>query len=387
MKRILSGSVRFIFPLLLFSFCFGLPHANAERFKVTPQVNARTTQDDNVLLKGVGDTEWRLMPQMAAEYGQEDWTLSGGAKLDIIRYSELTLYDRENFSGWVKGRNELSERFALTLNGNYAQDYTFEKELDESGYQTDKSLRKERSISPGAEWDLTEKDTLSITSSYMDVEYDKPGYSDYWSGTGVLGYSHALNDERTRLLGQFDYRYLAFDRQDGDTIQNTYTLMGGVGYKLTEVLDLRVLLGTSYSETDYTSTIKEDEKTEKYLTSWDVGGTYTWDKWNFTLSTDRSESPTIYGESSVRNRVRFSGRYNFTERFSATGETGFYTTSSQGNDSETYYVNPKLKYNLWEDGWVALDYKYLNIFNKIVENNTDQNRVFLEFGVSFPELF
>ncbi|UZP67595.1 hypothetical protein N1030_01105 [Desulfovibrio mangrovi] len=387
MKRISSRAVCAKIVLMLLLFCFWGSHAKAERLKIVPQVNARTTQDDNVLMKGEGDTEWRLMPQMSAEYGQEDWMVSGGAKLDIIRYSELTQFDRENVSGWVKAKNELDERFSLTMDAKFTQDYTFERELEESGYQTDKSLRTEQSYIPGVEWKVTEKDVLSFSASFLDVKYEKREYADYWAGGGVLGYSHALNDERTRLLGQFDYRHLVFDRPDGDTLQDTYTLMGGVGYKLTEVIDVRALIGASYSQTDYDSNVRGNSETDNLMSSWDVGGTYTWDKWLFTLSTDRSESPSIYGESTVRNRVRFSGRYNFTERFSATGETGYYTTSTENNDSETYYVNPKLRYNIWEDGWVAFDYKYLNIFNKEDDRNTDQNRVFLEFGVSFPELF
>lgn len=375
----------------LFVLCVAPGAASAEKGVVTPGITAKTTYNDNVHFKKRTDFEWLVIPSIKVDYGQEDWTLSSGARANVYRYSKLTEYDRENYNFWAAGEKNLTETFQVNCRGSFDYDHTFESELAESGTITTQALRRRYSFSPGFSWGMTEKDSLSLSLPYSESVYTGSDNADVLSKGGTMSWSHVMNNERSSLLGQFSYNNYHFNRTDGYTDQDVYSLLGGMRYNPTELFDITGYVGLGHARSDVTFNLLPDETATKTYFSFDLSGTYHREKWEFTLGADRQASPSTDGEVTVRTRLKLSGRYSFTERLSAAVDSAYYQTKSGGLISEskkrTYYFQPRVDYKLSEDASLRLEFRHTNNKNILTGKEQMQNRTALRFNYHYPWFF
>lgn len=365
--------------------------AFAEQGIFTPGIMVQTAYDDNVVMKGKSDFELRVTPSVDVEYGQEDWKIEGGGHAALFRYLDLSSYDRENYNVWFGAEKSLTERFQINVDASFDYDHTFVDELTQSGTDTETALRRKYKFSPGAQLRVTEKDLVSLTLPYSETRYAGRDNPDNTGMGGVVGWTHVLNNQKTSLLAQGSYNHYYYRRTDGKTYQDVYSLMMGLSYKPTELIDLKGYVGVGYSDSIVTLASISDKTSKRMYPSFDVSGTYSREKWKFTLGADRMESPSTYGESSLRTRGRVSGEYFFTERFSSYCEAAYYNTETGGlvtdSKTRTYYVRPWLMYRWSEDSTIRLEYKHTDIKNRISGNTKQQNRVSLRFEYDYPNFF
>ncbi|BCS89124.1 porin family protein [Pseudodesulfovibrio sediminis] len=379
-----------VFSALVFLFVTGAS-AFAGKGEITPSIMVQSAYDDNVQYKGKSDWEFRSTPAVKLEYGQENWTLSGGGSADFFKYAELTDSDRENYKLWLGGERYLTERFLLNFESSFSYDHTFVDEYTESGSVTEQALRRKYMVMPGAMWNATEKDQLSLGLPLSTIRYAGKDNPDSTTRGGVVGWTHALNNELVSLIWQGSYTNYHYSRLDGDTNEDVYMVMGGLSYKPSELIDLKGLVGLGYADSKVSFDTLPDMTNEETFFSFDLSGTYSRERWKFTLGADRKVSPSIYGESSLRTRGRVSGDYAFTERFSLYCETAYYETETNGlissDRDRTYYVRPWLKYRLSEDMTIRLEYKFTNTKDLRTQKEQQQNRMALRFEYAFPTDF
>ena len=376
---------------LLFVMCLAPSLARAEKGVVTPSIMAKGSYNDNVHFDKKSDFEWLVIPSVKVEYGQEDWTLTSGVRADIFRYSDLTVYDRENYKLWVEGKKSLTETLQINCNASFDYDHTFEDELTQSGTVTEQALRRRYSLSPGVSWGFSEKDSLSLSLPYSQSVYTGSDNADLTSKGSTLTWSHVLNNERTSILAQGSFNNYYFDRVDGRTDQDVYNLMGGMNYKPSELFEITGYVGLGHSRSDVTFLARQNESGTSTYFSFDLSGTYRREKWEFTLGGDRQASPSTDGEVTVRTRAKVSGSYSFTERISAAMEGAYYQTKSGGLIAEskkrTYYVHPWIKYNWTKDASVRLEFQHTNVKDLLTEQEQRQNRTALRFEYRYPWFF
>ncbi len=372
-------------------FLFLVSPCGAEQLTLNAGVRAQTTYNDNVHLRDEEDLEHLVQPSFGLEYGLENWTLFGEAKFSVYRYDTLDVLDHEDFDLTLGGEYNPTERFGLSLEGSYRKDHTFESVMEESGDIGTFSVRETFSATPSAMWTVTEKNQLTLSVPVTFVEYGKPDNPDAEVYGANLYWRHLLDDERTSILGYVDYTNRYFDTSTGDINQDVYTLMGGMGYQLTEVLSLEAMAGAGYMESVLTRTGFPDLKTDETFFSFDLSATCTWDRWTFTLSGDRQQSPNTSGESNIRTRVRFDGSYQFTERFNSSLGMGAYENVTESIDSTTervtYYVSPSMNYRLTEDLSLRLQYRYWETENRDTKQVDQQNRVTLGLDYKYTDIF
>lgn len=376
---------------LLFVVCVMPGTARAEKGVVTPGIMAKTTYDDNIHFSKHTDFEWLVVPSVKVEYGQEDWTLTSGARANIFRHTHFTEYDRENYNLWAEGEKNLTETFKVNCSGSFDYDHTFESEMEESGTITAQALRRRYSLSPGVSWGMTEKDNLTLSLPYSDTVYTGSDNADTTAKGATFGWSHVLNNERTYILAQASYNNYYFNRTDGYTDQDVYNLMGGMTYRPSELFEITGYLGLGHSRSDVTFNTLQDETGTSTYFSFDVSGTYHREKWEFTLGGDRQASPSTDGEVTVRTRAKLSGKYSFTERLSASLDSAYYQTKSGGLIAEskkrTYYLQPWIGYKLTEDATLRFEFRHTNHKNMITDKVQKQNRMALRFDYYYPWFF
>lgn len=357
---------------------------------LTPSVRARGTYDDNTLGKGKSDFEVLLSPVLRLETGSELTQLTLDGRLDVFRYAENNEYERENI--WVNAnvQHALTERLRLRLEGKWVRDHTVEQEFDESGLVTEVVPRNTYILAPGLTYLLSERDELSVDISASQVDYERSLYTDYHVFGLTANWSRALGDGRWRILGQVGGEQYRFDRPNGKTDQQVLTGMAGLSWQATELLELRAMSGVSYVSSrmdfDWGGEIDEDRKTF----SGSFSGTWTDEVWRLTLTADRSESPSSYGQLMTRDRLRAVFGYSMSERLSFGAQAAWYQSKVSGlaekRDVHTYVFGPNMRYRLSENSIVEAGYLFSREDNKHSDRVTDRNRIYLNFSRAFPFL-
>lgn len=358
---------------------------------VTPSFGVRTAFDDSTLGKGESDLEFMLSPSIEIEGGSEVTRLGLQGRLDAFQYAEHEEYSRENAQFGVDISHAPSERLALRLGSKWARDHTVDTEFDESGITTEKVARNNYTVTPGLTLRLTERDELSMDGNAGLTKYERSGYTDYLSSGLSTTWSHALGDGLWRIIGQGGAQAYRFDRVDGETRQMVLSALVGFAWKAMETLEFQVLGGVSQTESAVDFDRGQGMDDSQLTFSGSVSGTWTDEIWRLTLSADRSESPSTYGELITRDRLRASFGRNLSERLYLGMQVAWYMSKTAGlvqdENTQTYSVGPTLRYRLTEDCSVDGGYQYTHEDDLEANEITDRNRVYLGVTVVWPRVW
>ena len=355
---------------------------------VTPSIGVRTTFDDSTLGKGDSDLEFQLSPSLKVEGGSEVTRLGLQGRLDAYQYAEHEEYSRENAQLGADVSHGVSERLVLRLGAKWVRDHSVESEFDESGITTEKAARNHYSATPGLTLRVSERDDVSVEGSAGLMRYESTGYTDYLSTGLTTTWSHALGDGLWRIIGQAGVQNYRFDRVDGETEQMVLSALAGFAWKASETLEFQVLGGVSQTESDVDFDQGQSMNDSQLTFSGSVSGTWTDEIWRLTLSADRSESPSTYGELITRDRLRASFGRNLTERLYLGLQLAWYMSKTAGlvqdENTQTYSIGPTLRYRLTED--ISLDggYQYTHEDDIEAEEATDRNRIYMGVTVAWP---
>lgn len=359
--------------------------------RFTPSMSLRTAYDDNTLGKKVSDAELALTPAFAFEGGSELTRLALQGRLDALRYLEHDEYNRENAQLGADFSHRPSERLTLRLGAKWVRDHTVESEFDESGITTENIARNYYSASPGLTLRVSERDELSMDGSAGLMRYERTGYTDYDTGGLTATWSHALGEGLWRIIGQGGVQAYRFDRVDGQTEQRVLSALAGVAWKASETLEFQVLGGVSRTDSDVDFDRGPSIDDSQLTFSGSVSGTWTDEVWRLTLSADRSESPSTYGELITRDRLRASFGRNLTERLYLGAQLAWYMSKTAGlvrdENTRTYSVGPTLRFRLTEDWTVDGGYQYTHEDDREAKEVTDRNRVYLGVTMAWPKVW
>lgn len=381
--------MRFFVPFSAAVLLLGLTAASGVcETMVTPSIGVRAAYDDNTLGKGDCDAELMLSPAFKVEGGDEVTRLGLQGRLDAFQYAEHDEYSRENVQLGANVSHRASERLVLRLGARWVRDHTVESEFDESGITTEKEARNSYTATPGLTLHLTERDELSLDGSAGLVRYERTGFTDYQMGGLTTTWSHALGDGLWRVIGQAGAQAYRFDLVNGETSQLVLSALAGFAWKASETLEFQVMGGASQteSEVEFDSGLSLDDSQLTFSGS--VSATWTDEVWKLTLSADRSESPSTYGELITRDRLRASFGRNLSERLYLGVQLAWYMSKTSGlvqdENTQTYSLGPTLRYRLTED--CTLDGGYLYTHEDDIEASeiTDRNRVYLGVTMDWP---
>lgn len=366
------------------------PASGRSETKVTPSIGLRTTYDDNTLGKGDADFEFLLSPAVKVEGGSEvtRYGLQGG--VDVYQYAEHDDYNRENVRLGANVSHSVTERLALRLGGSWSRDHTVETEFDESGLTTDNVARNLFRVTPGLTVRLTERDDITLDTSLGLMRYERSGYTDYQTGGLTTNWSHMLGDGLWRIIGQAGAQAYRFDRSNGQTTQLVLSTLGGFAWKASELLEFQALAGISQTRSDVEFDMGPDMDDSRLTFSGSLSATWTDEIWRLTVSADRSESPSTYGELMTRDRLRTSFGRNLSEYLYLGTQLAWYKSSTTGlvrsENTQTYSFGPTMRYRLSEDFVVDGGYLYVHENDVDTDATTDRNRFYINFTKEFPFL-
>jgi opacity protein-like surface antigen len=359
--------------------------------RFTPSFGVRTAYDDNTLGKGESDAELALSPSFTFECGSELTRLALQGRLDALQYLEHDEYNRENAQLGADLSHAVSERLTLRLGAKWVRDHTVESEFDESGITTENVARNFYTASPGLTLRLSERDDVSVDGSAGLMRYERSGYTDYDMGGLTTTWSHALGDGLWRIIGQAGAQAYRFDRTDGETEQLVLSALAGFAWKASETLEFQVMGGVSQTDSDVNFDRGPGISDSQLTFSGSISGTWTDEIWRLTLSADRSESPSTYGELITRDRLRASFGRNLTERLYLGVQLAWYMSKTAGlvrdENTQTYSIGPTVRYRLTEDITLDGGYQYTHEDDIEAGQINDRNRMYFGVSVAWPNFW
>lgn len=360
--------------------------ARANEKIFTPQISVQTIYDDSIVFNDEDDSIFLLTPKFSAQYGEESWNISAGGNVDIYRYAHYNDYDKENYALSLSGTNAFTERFIVGFSSGYNYDHSFEDELEDSGVISSSSLRRRYSFTPNLSYMLTEKDQLSFSLPLSLIRYSQGDNDDSDSYGGSLVWARTLNDSRVQLLSTIAFNNYLYKRETGDSEQDTYRFLLGFTYQVTEVVGVAANFGVGLTQSDDPSSPQQE--TEDTYFTYDVSGTYNWDRWFFKLTADRRENSSSYNELSLRTRGQLDAEYNVSERFKVKMSGAYYRNETSGittkEKSYSYFLKPSLSYSLSERSDLRFEYSYNFVHDEIDDSEEQRNRFSLVFDYRYP---
>lgn len=364
--------------------------ANCETLVVTA-IKIRSSYDDSTLGKGESDGELLLSPSVRYDWKTEKTRVVIYSSLDAYAYAQHDEYRRENARLSGNFSYQLSERLLVRSALGWSRDHTVENEYEDSGLLAEKIARNTWSLSPGVTYSLTERDQIDIDASLAWVDSELSGYTDYSTLGASMGWSHALADGRLKVISQVDAQHYDFYRTDGSTVQNVLSLQAGCAWEYSELLTLKAMGGLSRTSTEISydnySFLNREDSAVTYLGS--LSAIWTDEIWRMTVTADRAESPSSYGELVTRNRMRFSFGRSLSERLRTDLNGAVYLSETSGysrrSESRTWNLGPTVNYALSEDSSMQAGYTYILEENILTDTTTDRHRAFVQFMMQFPE--
>jgi hypothetical protein len=368
---------------------------------ITTSLSAGQMYDDNINLQSTDKHDDYISIIRASgslDYKTERADIKGRVNLNIWRYNEEDELNTVDQIYNLDTRFSSSERLSFGMLGKYIKDTTLETELTETGVGLVRSVRKNYFLSPSATYNLSERDTLSLSPFYTSSNYESDTYNDYWVSGATANYKHLFKDARLTLIAQAGYNYVKIkpkEYEDGfftyfsEGRYHTCQFYGGVSYLLSETLTMNILLGVSYTDSIMKRKttlfgiypVSETEDSDKTF-GWvgDASLSKTLEKGSVTVGARRELSPSGLGELLETNRLYVFYINKFTERLQGELNASYYRGKGLG-EIKTYHtwnIIPALHYYIKKSLTVDLNYSYTYYES---DTHSERNTVFL--GITY----
>ena len=167
--------------------------ANADQWKISGALDQAMEYDDNIGLQVIETPAlgYSMRPSVNAEWSTSvmEWGVSGQG--DIRRYDDER-WDCENFSLETDYRY-ITRRNVFSLAGSYSQSCSYAQQARDTGILLPGSQSENYSLSPTWAWQISPRDTLSVSPSYSQISYT--------NGVGSLSGANAATLRNNKSYG------------------------------------------------------------------------------------------------------------------------------------------------------------------------------------------
>ncbi len=235
----------------LFSICFETRVALAQDWTLDSSLSQRMGYQSNILLQpknGASGFSSQTAPELtlARQGPTSDVSLLG--KLEFNEYfGNSDLNSADQFAKLDASKN-LSDRSELLFNGSFDRDTTLDSDEDRTGRFVAEAIRVTRwDVNPSWQYQLSPIDTLRVSASYLQVDYNSLEKTDYRDYGPSVAYSHELS-ELASVTASLNYsRFEADDFLNRK--QDTYGGLLGYQYHPTERFTIGGGAGLNYNVT------------------------------------------------------------------------------------------------------------------------------------------
>lgn len=354
--------------------------AMGDEFKLIPSLDLRGEYNDNIFYtesSRVRDFITTLTPGLELVNRTEKLGVNLLARIPVLKYADTRELDHtdQNYSGRL--RYSLHPNWALSGGAAYVEDSRPDRDLEVTGLVTSAAIRRRQNYSAGVDHNFSEKTKAGLTYRFSRDDYSSPNFLDLKAHDANLNFTHDLSRTLPNVVGRMNLAYSRYEYEIA-TIDYYYATIG-INWALDEKWNLLFDGGGSYT---LSKSGPEGNKQKDEGTGWVGMGSlsYKGEKTNGDLTFSHRKAPA-YGTVGVTNRTSLSLGINrrFTYEFSGGLSAGYFINkgeegkfSTAAFDQESFYVNPRLRYEFTKD--MALEGSYNFSFTKDKESNTEVPR-------------
>ncbi len=342
--------------------------SGATEYRVGGHLRLEANHDSNLLMSEPAQSSAGHLAAARLDAGMNSETTNANVDLTLLsrRYGMEGL-DSDDQTLNVRTRHQW-QRSAIGLDLSGVRNSTLTSELLDSGRVGSAGRHEQYTITPYAEYQISEHDLLILRASFIDSRYLDDGYVDYQYWNSSLLWSHALN-ERLSTFAQLVYSDYQSDTivaaagQSYDTRSTEWGLLLGGEYQISETLTLSLMAGRSRNEStpsvqdpaDVCSFAEEfellplfplctlEESTSKLTT---IDGSLSWRTTRNTLSTriSRRTQPSSVGYVQVSEQLDLEWSHRLFEQGTLSAKVTVGNNEVSGNYPSNRF-NPSRDYH------------------------------------------
>lgn len=348
------------------------------------RLDPRVEYDDNVLLRDSKDSSmvYKVSPTLNLSRSLENSSVKATIGYDIERYGQLSELDTENPFASLSGSYQ-STRSAYSLNASYREQTVRSIAEEDTGDFSSNAIVRSRTIAPGYQYQLTERDSLLFSASYSERRYDASRFADNDTLSISTGWSRSLTE---RLSGGLNLSYVQFESESTfiESDYDSYNLAVTGNYAITERWQVNGQVGRNYlkSRVRFVGTdIRQTATNTGSLAS--IAITHLGHVDSLSLNLSRSLNPSGEGVLNEQDRIAVNYSRDLSERLSFNLGASYSETTSADDISRTDRkftdISPSLKWMFARNVSVNAGYRYREQRGN-TESNVKSNAVFVSVG-------
>ncbi|MFU8858745.1 MAG: hypothetical protein ACNA8S_17285, partial [Deferrisomatales bacterium] len=232
--------------LLALALAFPCAPAQAADTKWEPELHVRTMYDDNILFTNTAETD-DVVTVISPRLGYSATTPRSQARFtgmfDVIRYAAAPELDTLHHRYVLTARSQVSQRWALSGEGEYRRDSALDDELEETGRLAVRTDREWLLAGAGADYAVSERSQFGLSYRHTGTRYEAADHQDRDSDTVTASYERVLTQTRATLLVR--PRYTHWETADNRT--DDYGLAVGWRMPLRETFAFEGSAGGRYT--------------------------------------------------------------------------------------------------------------------------------------------
>jgi len=358
-------------------------------FKLIPSLDLREEYNDNIFYtesSRVRDFITTLTPGLELVNRTEKLDLNLLARIPVLRYADTRELDHtdQNYSGRL--RYSLHPNWALSGGAGYVEDSRPDRDLEVTGLVNKPAIRRRQNYSAGVDHNFSEKTKAGLTYRFSRDDYSEIDFADLKAHEASLSLVHDLSRTLPNIAGRMNLSYSRYEYENG-TIDYFYATIG-MNWALDEKWSLLFDGGGSYTLSE---SGPEENKQKDEGTGWVGMGSlsYKGEKTAGDLTFSHRKAPA-YGSVGVTNRTSLSFGINrrFTYEFSGALSAGYFINKGEEGkfstvefDQESFYVNPRLRYEFTRDTALEASYNFSYTKDKLAGTEPRRSLFMLRFYI------
>ena len=398
---------------------------------LTPEINVRSTWNDNLFLKKFNSVEVKTEPALATRYKSEQLELGLNARLADFRYFDTknnylsdgkkintNEYDRTTYQTDSMLSYQATERLGLSIGGGWGQDYSVDSYWDDSRNEQFLLKRDSYNANTNFSYELTEVDSLSLGAAYAGMSYDRciENFADYKMVNVNTSWQHMMLDGTLALVSQASWQHVEFDSPEierdkwifgiqntkQDIYQDVFTGMLGVYWMPLEKFTMQAMAGANYTsssiDTDTTvrgSLFAPDSFTGETQNHYKTGFTGMFDaafkekEYSLRFSAKQEFLPSTYGELRKTTSLGLNVYYELTENSTTFTSLDFSRSKSDNItnnkiDRDFWRVSTQYRYRFTKEFDMRLSYVFQYYDNKAEDYTRKANSVYFQLAYQLP---
>jgi hypothetical protein len=369
-------------------FCLSFSSiAFAAEWSAKANLNQQVGYNDNVRLQKnhQGSMELIIKPTVFIARKSDKFELQGSASYGIQRFFSMKSLNKP-IQNYTASAIYNLERTRWEIDANFNSQLTLNNAGQNAGGFSSNAVQTHLSVSPSVSYQLTELDSLTLSSGYSKTS---SSLNNYQYQNLNLAWQRKWTERFSTSLSPFYSNYTS-QTTSSDNKTTTYGVNASTDYSLSEKWKINAAIGgfLVVMETDLPNNVIEKNSSQGFLSNGGID--YQGENFAARLGFSRSLRPSNQGQLTTQNAINLNLNYKITERLD-TVFTGNYqqnnSVTGNNNNMNRDYINLQLGLN-WkfsQDLLISGQYNYRSQNSTGVQTQSGESNLFmLSFNYNWP---